>query len=246
MILILQQVKLQNLNNQHYFPVSVEKIEEFKDEDVSGFLYNIIVLAVDGIDVISNQTEDTNPWTGNYKLPKKDINIQSSSINTGLKIGYNNPDFINTYEYRYSGTESKFIDQEGQEYKLKYSPIIVPKNSYYTNYVIDQNIEPYASEVISEGTYKRLVYNTTIGFNCPYYIIPSLYYYLRLYLNLFTSENIITMGTVELIAPSNCKYDILIKGIEDNYNIDLSNRFSYDEGTISNYMLLYVKTKTMN
>ena len=54
------------------------------------------------------------------------------------------------------------------------------------------------------------------------------------------------MDTVELIAPSNCKYDTFIKGIEDKYNIDLSNRFSYDEGTISNYMLLYVKTKTMN
>ena len=54
------------------------------------------------------------------------------------------------------------------------------------------------------------------------------------------------MDTVELIAPSNCKYDTFIKGIEDQYNIDLSNRFSYDESTISKYMLLYVKTKTMN
>ena len=138
----LSVLKYDSSNNQHYFPVSVEKIEEFKDEDVSGFLYNIIVPAVDGIDVISDQTEDTNPWTDNYNLPKMDINIQSSSINTGLKIGYNNPDFINTYEYRYWGTESKFIDQEGREYNLKYSPIIVPKNSYYINYVIDQNIEP--------------------------------------------------------------------------------------------------------
>ena len=197
----LSVLKYDSSNNQHYFPVSVEKIEEFKDEDVSGFLYNIIVQAVDGIDVISDQTEDTNPWTDNYNLPKMDINIQSSSINTGLKIGYNNPDFINTYEYRYWGTESKFIDQEGREYNLKYSPIIVPKNSYYINYVIDQNIEPYASEVISEGKYKRLVYNTAIGFNCPSYIIPSLYYYLHL-----TPTQYQRLIGVEIIPSSNNKY----------------------------------------
>lgn len=237
----LSVLKYDSSNNQHYFPVSVEKIEEFKDEDVSGFLYNIIVPAVDGIDVISDQTEDTNPWTDNYNLPKMDINIQSSSINTGLKIGYNNPDFINTYEYRYWGIESKFIDQEGREYNLKYSPIIVPKNSYYINYVIDQNIEPYASEVISEGKYKRLVYNTAIGFNCPSYIIPSLYYYLHL-----TPTQYQRIIEVEIIPPSNNKYEPFIKGLKSKYNIDLSNRFSYDEGTISNYMLLYVKTKTMN
>ena len=237
----LSVLKYDSSNNQHYFPVSVEKIEEFKDEDVSGFLYNIIVPAVDGIDVISDQTEDTNPWTDNYNLPKMDINIQSSSINTGLKIGYNNPDFINTYEYRYWGTESKFIDQEGREYNLKYSPIIVPKNSYYINYVIDQNIEPYASEVISEGKYKRLVYNTAIGFNCPSYIIPSLYYYLHL-----TPTQYQRLIGVEIIPPSNNKYEPFIKGLKSKYNIDLSNRFSYDEGTISNYMLLHVKTKTMN
>ena len=74
----LSVLKYDSSNNQHYFPVSVEKIEEFKDEDVSGFLYNIIVPAVDGIDVISDQTEDTNPWTDNYKLPKKDINYISN------------------------------------------------------------------------------------------------------------------------------------------------------------------------
>lgn len=237
----LSVLKYDSSNNQHYFPVSVEKIEEFKDEDVSGFLYNIIVPAVDGIDVISDQTEDTNPWTDNYNLPKMDINIQSSHINTGLKIGYNNPDFINTYEYRYWGTESKFIDQEGREYNLKYSPIIVPKNSYYINYVIDQNIEPYASEVISEGKYKRLVYNTAIGFNCPSYIIPSLYYYLHL-----TPTQYQRLIGVEIIPPSNNKYEPFIKGLKSKYNIDLSNRFSYDESTISNYMLLHVKTKTMN
>lgn len=237
----LSVLKYDSSNNQHYFPVSVEKIEEFKDEDVSGFLYNIIVPAVDGIDVISDQTEDTNPWTDKYNLPKMDINIQSSSINTGLKIGYNNPDFINTYEYRYWGTESKFIDQEGHEYNLKYSPIIVPKNSYYINYIIDQNIEPYASEVISEGKYKRLVYNTAIGFNCPSYIIPSLYYYLHL-----APTQYQRLIGVEIIPPSNNKYEPFIKGLKSKYNIDLSNRFSYDEGTISNYMLLHVKTKTMN
>lgn len=234
----LSVLKYDSSNNQHYFPVSVEKIEEFKDEDVSGFLYNIIVPAVDGIDVISDQTEDTNPWTDNYNLPKMDINIQSSSINTGLKIGYNNPDFINTYEYRYLGTESNFIDQEGRKYNLKYSPIIVPGNLYYVNYVIDQNIEPYASEVISEGKYKRLVYNTAIGFNCPSYIIPSLYYYLHL-----TPTQYQRLIGVEIIPPSNNKYEPFIKGLKSKYNIDLSNRFSYDEGTISNYMLLYVKTK---
>lgn len=237
----LSVLKYDSSNNQHYFPVSVEKIEEFKDEDVSGFLYNIIVPAVDGIDVISDQTEDTNPWTDNYNLPKMDINIQSSSINTGLKIGYNNPDFINTYEYRYWGTESNFIDQEGHKYNLKYSPIIVPRNLYQVNYVIDQNIEPYASEVISEGKYKRLVYNTAIGFNCPSYIIPSLYYYLHL-----TPTQYQRLIGVEIIPPSNNKYELFIKGLKSKYNIDLSNRFSYDEGTISNYMLLYVKTKTMN
>ena len=234
----LSVLKYDSSNNQHYFPVSVEKIEEFKDEDVSGFLYNIIVPAVDGIDVISDQTEDTNPWTDNYNLPKMDINIQSSSINTGLKIGYNNPDFINTYEYRYWGTESNFIDQEGRKYNLKYSPIIVPRNLYQVNYVIDQNIEPYVSEVISEGKYKRLVYNTAIGFNCPSYIIPSLYYYLHL-----TPTQYQRLIGVEIIPPSNNKYEPFIKGLKSKYNIDLSNRFSYDEGTISNYMLLYVKTK---
>lgn len=231
----LSVLKYDSSNDQHYFPVSVEKIEEFKDEDVSGFLYNIIVPAVDGIDVIDNVTEYTNPWPHDYTLPKADINIQSSHINTGLIIGNDNPDLINTYEYRYSGTESEFIDQEGRKYELKYSPIIVPRQSYYIrtyNYVIDQNIEPYASEVISEGKYKRLVYNTAIGFNCPSYIIPSLQYYLRL-----------TLIGVEIIPPSNNnKYEPFIKGLKSKYNIDLSNRFSYDEGTISNYMLLYVKT----
>lgn len=231
----LSVLKYDSSNDQHYFPVSVEKIEEFKDEDVSGFLYNIIVPAVDGIDGINKVTEYTNPWPHDYRLPKADINIQSSHINTGLIIGNDNPDLINTYEYRYSGTESKFIDQEGRKYELKYSPIIVPRQSYYVrnvNYVIDQNIEPYASEVISEGKYKRLVYNTAIGFNCPSYIIPSLQYYLRL-----------TLIGVEIIPPSNKKYEPFIKGLKRKYNIDLSNRFSYDEGTISNYMLLYVKTK---
>lgn len=237
----LSVLKYDSSNNQHYFPVSVEKIEEFKDEDVSGFLSNIIVPAVDGIDVISDQTEDTNPWTDDYRLPKRDINIQSSSINIGLRIGYNNPDFINTYEYRYSGIESEFIDQEGRKYNLKYSPIIVPRNLYYINYVIDQNIEPYVSEVISEGKYKRLVYNTAIGFNCPSYIIPSLLYYLHL-----TSIYYSRLIGVEIISSSNNKYEPFIKGLKSKYNIDLSNRFSYDEGTISNYMLLYIKIKTMN
>ena len=237
----LSVLKYDSSNNQHYFPVSVEKIEEFKDEDVSGFLSNIIVPAVDGIDVISDQTEDTNPWTDNYNLPKRDINIQSSSINIGLKIGYNNPDFINTYEYRYSGTESKFIDQEGREYNLKYSPIIVPRNLYQVNYVIDQNIEPYVSEVISEGKYKRLVYNTAIGFNCPSYIIPSLQYYLHL-----TSTQYSRLIGVEIIPSSNNKYEPFIKGLKSKYNIDLSNRFSYDENPVSNYMILYIKTKEMN
>ena len=62
---------------------------------------------------------------------------------------------------------------------------------------------------------------------------------------IFIQESWTFIDTVELIAPSNCKYDTFIKGIEDQYNIDLSNRFSYDEGTISKYMLLYVKTKTI-
>lgn len=237
----LSVLKYDSSNDQHYFPVSVEKIEEFKDEDVSGFLYNIIVPAVDGIDVIEDQRENMNPWTHDqvWTLPERDINIQSSHINTGLIIGNDNPDLINTYEYRYSGIESEFINQEGSKYKLKYSPIIVPKQSYYLgyNYVIDQNIEPYASEVISEGKYKRLVYNTAIGFNCPSYIIPSLQYYLQLTHSVYQR-----LIGVEIIPPSNKKYEPFIKGLKRKYNIDLSNRFSYDEGTISNYMLLYVKT----
>lgn len=255
----LSVLKYNASEKYHYFPVTIENIENFTDNDVSEFLSNIIVPAIDGIDY-ANTSIDTNfvsnPYPHTESLPDQDIHIQiqSSDIYTGLKIGKGNPDFTNTYEYRFSEYPSTFQDTTGTQYNLYYSPITVPGDLFCRNMEYPINIlsnfnisiEPYISEVISTGTYKRLVYNTTIGFNCPSYIIPSLYYYLRLYLNLFTAENSVTMGTVELIAPSNCKYDILIKGIEDKYNIDLSNRFSYDEGTISNYMLLYVKTKTMN
>lgn len=235
----------------HYFPVIImENIENFKDGDVSEFLSNIIVPATDGID--TNYMEDgfntypSNPYPHTESLPDQDIHIQiqSSDIYTGLKIGKGNPDFTNTYEYRFSEYESTFQDTTGTQYSLYYSPIVVPGDYHCKEfeYSIDYNLEAYVSEVISTGTYKRLVYNTTIGFNCPSYIIPSLYYYLHLSLG----DGIKVIDSVELIAPSNFKYDIFIKSWEANYNIDLSNRFSYDEGTISNYMLLYVKTKTMN
>ena len=240
----LTTLKYDSTNRINYFPVSIEKIEEFKDDDVSGFLSNIIVPAVDGIDRNDRDDSDmelqTNPWTGlPYDLPTsdKDIDIQTSSIYVGLKIGKGNPDFTNTYEYRFSEYRSTFKFVSGGDITRYYSPIRIPGDDRQKEleYAIDQNIEPYVSEVISKRKYKRLVYNTNIGFNCPSYIIPSLYYYLHL-----------SLDSIELIAPSNCKYDIFIKSWETNYNIDLSNRFSYDEGTISNYMLLYVKAKTMN
>ena len=240
----LTTLKYDSTKHINYFPVSIEKIEEFKDDDVSGFLSNIIVPAVDGIDRNdrddSNMNWQTNPWTGlPYDLPTsdKDIDIQTSSIYVGLKIGKGNPDFTNTYEYRFSEYRSTFKFVSGGNITRYYSPIRIPGDDMQkeSEYAIDQNIEPYVSEVISKGKYKRLVYNTNIGFNCPSYIIPSLYYYLHE-----------VIDSVELIAPSNCKYDIFIKSFEAEYNIDLSNRFSYDEGTISNYMLLYVKTKQMN
>lgn len=243
----LTTLKYDSTNHINYFPVSIEKIEEFKDDDVSGFLSNIIVPAVDGIDRNdrddSNMTWQTNPWKGlPYDLPTsdKDIDIQTSSIYVGLKIGKGNPDFTNTYEYRFSEYRNTFKFVSGGDITRYYSPIRIPGGNRQKEqeYAIDQNIEPYVLEVISKGKYKRLVYNTNIGFNCPSYIIPSLYYYLHL--NLGDISKVI--DSVELIAPSNCKYDIFIKSLEAKYNIDLSNRFSYDEGTISNYMLLYVKT----
>lgn len=233
----------------HYFPVTIENIENFTDNDVSEFLSNIIVPAIDGIE--EDNREDgfsqcpSNPYPHQSKFPKQDAPIYSSNIHTGLKIGKGNPDFTNTYEYRFSERKSTFQDIIGTQYNVYYSPIIVPGAYDFDNYnySIDDNLKFHVSEVIYTGTYKRLVYNTTIGFNCPSYIIPSLYYYLHL--NLKGHDNKV-IDSVELIAPSNCKYDTFIKGIEDHYNIDLSNRFSYDEGTISNYMLLYIKTKTMN
>lgn len=254
----LSVLKYNASEKYHYFPVTIENIENFTDNDVSEFLSNIIVPAIDGIDYANTSIDAnfvSNPYPHTESLPDQDIHIQiqSSDIYTGLKIGKGNPDFTNTYEYRFSEYPSTFQDTTGTQYNLHYSPITVPgdlfgRNMEYPINILSNfniSIEPYISEVISTGTYKRLVYNTTIGFNCPSYIIPSLYYYLRLGLNIFTMENSVLMGTVELIAPSNCKYDTFIKGIEDQYNIDLSNRFSYDEGTISKYMLLYVKTKTI-
>lgn len=244
----LTTLKYDSTNHINYFPVSIEKIEEFKDDDVSGFLSNIIVPAVDGIDRNdrddSNMAWQTNPWTGlPYDLPTsdKDIDIQTSSIYVGLKIGKGNPDFTNTYEYRFSEYRSTFKFVSGGDITRYYSPIRIPGDNRQKEleYAIDQNIESYVSEVISKRKYKRLVYNTNIGFNCPSYIIPSLYYYLHLNLGDFSK----VIDSVELIVSSNCKYDIFIKSFEAKYNIDLSNRFSYDEGTISNYMLLYVKTK---
>ena len=249
----LSVLKYNTSKKYHYFPVTIENIENFTDNDVSEFLSNIIVPAIDGIDYVNTSIYAkiaSNPYPHTDSLPDQDIRIQiqSSNIYTGLKIGKGNPDFTNTYEYRFSEYPSTFQDTSGTQYTLFYSPIAVPGDVMCRNmeYPINISIEPYISEVISTGTYKRLVYNTTIGFNCPSYIIPSLYYYLRLGPNIFTYENSVLMDTVELIAPSNCKYDTFIKGIEAKYNIDLSNRFSYDEGTISNYMLLYVKAKTMN
>lgn len=244
----LTTLKYDSTNHINYFPVSIEKIEEFKDDDVSGFLSNIIVPAVDGIDRNDRDDSDmnwqTNPWRGlPYDLPTsdQDIDIQTSSIYVGLKIGKGNPDFTNTYEYRFSEYRSTFKFVSGGSLTRYYSPIRIPGDNRQKEqeYTIDQNIEPYVSEVISKRKYKRLVYNTNIGFNCPSYIIPSLYYYLHLSLE-GTSK---VIDSVELIVSSNCKYDIFIKSFEAKYNIDLSNRFSYDEGTISNYMLLYVKTK---
>lgn len=247
----LTTLKYDSTKHINYFPVSIEKIEEFKDDDVSGFLSNIIVPAVDGIDRNDRDDSDmewqTNPWTGlPYDLPTsdEDIDIQTSSIYVGLKIGKGNPDFANTYEYRFSEYRSTFKFVSGGGITRYYSPIRIPgdKDQEKSEYAIDQSIESYVSEVISKGKYERLVYNTNIGFNCPSYIIPSLYQYLHL--NLEYAGKV--LDSAELIAPSNCRYDTFIKALEATYNIDLSNRFSYDEGTVSNYMLLYVKTKTMN
>lgn len=231
------------------FPkISIENIENFNDDDVSEFLSNIIVPATDGIDIDDYPTVfmnyASNPYPHQSEFPKQDTTIYSSNIHTGLKIGKGNPDITNTYEYRFSEYHSTFNTTTGASYRLYYSPIAVPGDYELKKYEyrIDDIIKPYVTEVVSTGKYKRLVYNTNIGFNCPSYIIPSLYYYLHLD---WPRTNKV-MDSVELIAPSNCKYDTFIKALETTYNIDLSNRFSYDEGTISNYMLLYVKTKTMN
>lgn len=241
--------KYNRLFDYNEFPkISIENIENFNDDDVSEFLSNIIVPATDGIQEIADDTVfmnyASNPYPHQSEFPKQDATIYSSNIHTGLKIGKGNPDITNTYEYRFSEFRSTFNTTTGASYKLYYSPIAVPgdNESKKYEYRIDDNIKPYVTEVISTGKYKRLVYNTTIGFNCPSYIIPSLYYYLHL--DLPSTNKVI--DSVELIAPSNCKYDTFIKALEATYNIDLSNRFSYDEGTISNYMLLYVKTKTIN
>lgn len=246
----LTTLKYNSVLDVNYFPVSVENIEEFNDDDVTEFLSNIIVPAVDGIDKDDTQEQFTsyssNPWVNSNLLPKQDIQIIFNPyIHTGLKIGKGNPDITNTYEYRFSEYRSTLKGSDGGQYKKYYSPIIVPGDYECRKYEysIDSNVAPYVSEIISTGKYKRLVYNTTIGFNCPSYIIPSLYYYLHLDIRGFTNK---VIDTVELIAPSNCKYDTFIKALEDNYNIDLSNRFSYDEGTVSKYMLLYVKTKLMD
>lgn len=244
----LSVLKFQTSYDYHYFPVTIENIENFNDDDVSEFLSNIIVPATDGIDTDGYPTVfrnyASNPYPHQSGFPKQDTTIYSSNIHTGLKIGKGNPDITNTYEYRFSEYYSTFNTTTGASYRLYYSPIAVPGDIKLQKYEyrIDDIIKPYVTEVISTGKYKRLVYNINIGFNCPSYIIPSLYYYLHL-----DSPNINrVMDSVELIAPSNCKYDTFIKALETTYNIDLSNRFSYDEGTISNYMLLYVKTKTMN
>lgn len=244
----LSVLKFQTSYDYHYFPVTIENIENFNDDDVSEFLSNIIVPATDGIDTDGYPTVfrnyASNPYPHQSGFPKQDTTIYSSNIHTGLKIGKGNPDITNTYEYRFSEYYSTFNTTTGASYRLYYSPIAVPGDIELQKYEyrIDDIIKPYVTEVISTGKYKRLVYNINIGFNCPSYIIPSLYYYLHL-----DSPNINrVMDSVELIAPSNCKYDTFIKALETTYNIDLSNRFSYNEGTISNYMLLYVKTKTMN
>lgn len=244
----LSVLKFQKSYDYHYFPVTIENIENFNDDDVSEFLSNIIVPATDGIDTDDYPTVfmnyASNPYLHQSEFHKQDTTIYSSNIHTGLKIGKGNPDITNTYEYRFSEFRSTFNTTTGASYKLYYSPIAVPGDNELKKYEyrIDDNIKPYVTEVISTGKYKRLVYNINIGFNCPSYIIPSLYYYLHL-----DSPDIDSViDSVELIAPSNCKYDTFIKALETAYNIDLSNRFSYDEGTISNYMLLYIKTKTMN
>ena len=241
----LSILKFQASYDYHYFPVTIENIN---DDDVSEFLSNIIVPATDGIDTDDYPTVfrnyASNPYPHQSEFPKQNTTIYSSNVHTGLKIGKGNPDITNTYEYRFSEYHSTFNTTTGASYRLYYSPIAVPGDYELQKYEyrIDDIIKPYVTEVVSTGKYKRLVYNTNIGFNCPSYIIPSLYYYLHLD---WPRTNKV-MDSVELIAPSNCKYDTFIKALETTYNIDLSNRFSYDEGTISNYMLLYVKTKTMN
>lgn len=241
--------KYNSIFDYNEFPrISIENIENFNDNDVSEFLSNIIVPAVDGVQEVDDGTVfmnySSNPYSHQSEFPKQDATIYSSNLHTGLKIGKGNPDITNTYEYRFSEFRSTFNTTAGASYKLYYSPITVPGDNELQKYEysIDDIIKSYVTEVISTGKYKRLVYNINIGFNCPSYIIPSLYYYLHL--DLPSTNKVI--DSVELIAPSNCKYDTFIKALEATYNIDLSNRFSYDEGTISNYMLLYVKTKTMN
>ena len=234
----------------NYFnEISFEKIEEFKDKDVSEFLSNIIVPAVAGVNeaVEYNLTSNfaTNPWYDESLFLNQDDNIQSSNIFTGLKIGKGNPDFTNTYEYRFSEYRSTFIGQSGKQYNLYYSPFQVPGDHECRGYeyTMDGIMESNVSEVISEGKYKTLAYNTNIGFNCPSYIIPSLYYYLHLGIKGYTNT---VIDSIELIAPSNYKFDFYIKNIERYWHVDLYNRFSYDENPVSNYMILYIKTKEMN
>lgn len=234
----------------NYFnDILFEKIEEFKDKDVSEFLSNIIVPAVAGVNEAKEydltSTYATNPWYDESLFLNQDDNIQSSNIFTGLKIGKGNPDFTNTYEYRFSEYRSTFIGQSGKQYNLYYSPFQVPGdyNCRDYEYVMDGIMESNVSEVISEGKYKTLAYNTNIGFNCPSYIIPSLYYYLHLGIKGYTNT---VIDSVELIPPSNYKFDFYIKNIERYWDVDLYNRFSYDENPVSNYMILYIKTKEMN
>ena len=237
-------------DDTNYFnEISFEKIEEFKDKDVSEFLSNIIVPAVAGVNEAKEydltSTYATNPWYNEYLFLNQDDNIQSSNIFTGLKIGKGNPDFTNTYEYRFCEYRSTFTGQSGKIYNLYYSPFQVPGdyNCRGYEYAMDRILETNVPEVISEGKYKTLAYNTNIGFNCPSYIIPSLYYYLHLGIKGYTNT---VIDSIELIAPSNYKFDFYIKNIERYWNVDLYNRFSYDENPVSNYMILYIKTKEMN
>ena len=65
-------LKYNTSEKYHYFPITIENIENFTDNDVSEFLSNIIVPAIDGIDYANTSIDAnsaSNPYPHTERLP---------------------------------------------------------------------------------------------------------------------------------------------------------------------------------